>query len=72
MHFFTGCCQEKHSPSNGDLYQCRGSHLGTKTSQVCVANLCNSQLLRAIRALPRAYLITNLICPELLEVTQCQ
>jgi len=39
-----------------------------KKSRLCVANLRNSQLLRAIRALIRAFLITNLICPELLEV----
>ena len=83
INSFTECCQEKHSPSNGDLYQCTGSHLGTKKSQLCVANLCNSHLLRAIpesregvrlKDAPngRAFLITNLICPELLEVPQCQ
>ncbi|MGB5611939.1 MAG: hypothetical protein WBM67_04705, partial [Sedimenticolaceae bacterium] len=44
---------------------------GAKKSRLCVANLRNSQLLRAIRALIRAFLITNLICPELLEVPLC-
>ena len=62
------CSIEKLAAHKGTSNNSRSAILAPKRSQLCVANLRNSQLLRAIRALIRAFLITNLICPELLEV----